>query len=107
MNSTLKSLLFWMVLIVVAILIWQFMNFPRSDNQMAFSVFLDHLEKGQVQSVVITGNEIQGTLTTALDGNGGANTKFRTYAPPMYEGLGNKLADKSVQIMAKPETTSP
>ena len=33
MNSTLKSLLFWMVLIVVGVLIWQFSTqFQRAEN---------------------------------------------------------------------------
>jgi len=105
LNSTLKSLLFWMVLIVVAILIWQFMNFPRSENAMPFSTFLQRLDKGEVAAVTITGNEIQGTLTTSVGGDGSA--KFRTYAPSQYTGLGNKLADRNVQIIAKPEATSP
>ena len=51
MNSTLKSLLFWMVLIVVGVMIWQFSNtFQRAESPMAFSTFLEHVEKGQVQS---------------------------------------------------------
>jgi cell division protease FtsH len=106
LNSTLKSLLFWMVLIVVGVMIWQFStNFQRAENPMAFSVFLQHVEKEEVQSVTITGNEITGVLTTSLNGDG--NGKFRTYAPTQYEGLGNKLNDRKVMIIAKPETTSP
>jgi cell division protease FtsH len=106
LNSTLKSLLFWMVLIVVGVLIWNFStNFQRSENPMAFSEFLSRVEKGEVATVVITGNEITGTLTTSTTGEG--LNKFRTYAPPQYEGLGNRLADKNVQMTAKAETTSP
>jgi cell division protease FtsH len=106
LNSTLKSLLFWMVLIVVGVMIWQFSNFAqRSEAPMQFSDFLHRLEKNEVAAVTMTGNEITGTLTTATSGAGG--DKFRTYAPPQYEGLGNRLADKNVAIIAKPETTSP
>jgi hypothetical protein len=106
LNSTLKSLLFWMVLIVVGVMIWQFSNsLQRAESPMAFSTFLEAVDKEQVQSVTITGNEITGTLNTSM-GDGG--TKFRTYAPSqIYEGLGNRLQDKKVQITAKPETTSP
>ena len=107
MNSTLKSLLFWMVLIVVGVLIWNFStNFQRAESPMAFSTFLDHVQKGNVQSVTITGNEITGVLTTASDGNGNG-AKFRTYAPSQYEGLANELKQRNVQMTAKPETTSP
>jgi cell division protease FtsH len=106
LNSTLKSLLFWMVLIVVGVMIWQFSNaFQRPENPMAFSTFLTHLEKDEIASVVITGNEITGVLTTAVGGDG--TTKFRTYAPSQFEALANKLADRKVKIDAKPETTSP
>ena len=106
MNSTLKSLLFWMVLIVVGVLIWNFSTtFQRSETPMAFSQFLQDVEKGDVATVVITGNEITGTLKTAAGGDG--SPKFRTYAPTQYEGLANKLADRGIQITAKPETTSP
>ena len=59
MNSTLKSLLFWMVLIVVGVLIWNFSTaFQRTENPMQFSVFLQHLENNEVQSVTMMGNEI-------------------------------------------------
>ena len=56
MNSTLKSLLFWMVLIVVGILIWNFSTiYQRSEAPIPFSQFLQDLDKGEVASVVITG----------------------------------------------------
>jgi cell division protease FtsH len=106
LNSTLKSLLFWMVLIVVGVLIWNFSTtFQRSEAAMPFSMFLKHVDNGEVVSVVMTGNELTGVLSTTTNGEG--NTKFRTYAPPQYEGLANKLSDKGVQITAKPEATSP
>ena len=101
MNSTLKSLLFWMVLIVVGVMIWQFSNaFQRTENPMAFSTFLGHVEKGDVRSVTITGNEITGVLTTSVGGDG-IGTKFRTYAPTQYEGLANKLQDQKNKRMIK------
>ncbi|HET7694934.1 MAG TPA: ATP-dependent zinc metalloprotease FtsH [Vicinamibacterales bacterium] len=107
MNSTLKSLLFWMVLIVVGVMIWQFSTtFQRNETPMAFSTFLEYVEKRQVARVLITGNEITGELNNSSAGDG-TGTKFRTYAPGQYEGLANKLQDMGVQISAKPETTSP
>ncbi len=101
MNSTLKSLLFWMVLVVVGVLIWNFSNAfaSKSENQLAFSEFLAKVDANQVESVVMVGHEITGSLT-------GGNEKFRTYAPD-YVGLPNKLQEKGIKIQAKPETTSP
>ncbi len=105
MNSTLKSLLFWMVLVVVGVLIWQFSNAfaGKSENTLPFSQFLKAVDDNQVVSVVMVGHEITGTLNSST-GNG--TDKFRTYTPD-YTGLANKLHDKGIQIQAKPETTSP
>ena len=105
MNSTLKSLLFWMVLVVVGVLIWQFSNSLQSkENDISFSRFMKHVEDKQVVNVTITGNEITGTLA-GTTGNG--SEKFRLYAPAQYEGLANKLEAMGVEIKAKPETASP
>ncbi len=100
MNSTLKSLLFWMVLVVVGVLIWNFSTtFQTRDRTMPFSEFMSLVEAGGVEKVTITGNEITG--------NTRANERFRTYAPAQYEGLANKLLDKNITILAKEPTTSP
>jgi cell division protease FtsH len=99
-NSTLKSLLFWMVLVVVGVLVWNFSTrFQTRDQLVAFSAFMSEVEAGQITSVTITGNEIQGIKKN--------NDSFRTHAPTQYEGLANKLIDKGVTIQAKEPTTSP
>ena len=107
MNSTLKSLLFWMVLVVVGVLIWTFSTnlTGKSETTMAFSTFLTHLKATptEIVEVTMTGNEIVGTLNST-SGNG--TEKFRTYATPAYEKLGNLLDEKGVAIKVKPETTS-
>ena len=100
MNSTLKSLLFWMVLVVVGVLIWNFSTtFQRSDKTIPFSEFVKLLDEGQIQKVTITGNDILGVSKST--------EKFRTYAPPQYEALGNKLLERNVEVIAREPTTSP
>jgi cell division protease FtsH len=98
-NSTLKSLLFWMVLVVVGVLIWNFStNFHPRDVEMPFSQFLSKAKAGDIVEVTITGNEITGTTKQS--------ESFRTYAPP-YEGLANELDARGVNIKARPESASP
>jgi cell division protease FtsH len=100
LNSTLKSLLFWMVLVVVGVLIWNFStSFQTRDNPIAFSEFVEMLDKGEVQAVTIIGNEVSGTTKQ--------NQKFRTYAPTQYSDLGNKLINQHVKVEAKEPTVSP
>jgi len=91
-----------MVLVVVGVLIWNFSTgFQGPDQPMTFSDFIAKVDAGEVEEVTITGNEITGTLKVGVD------TKFRTYAPPQYEGLGNKLLEKNVDVKAQKETASP
>ena len=100
MNSTLKSLLFWIVLVVVGVLVWNFSTrFQTRDKAITFSTFMTNVGSGQVSSVVITGNEISGTLKN--------NETFTTHAPSQYEGLANRLIDNGVVVQAKDPTTSP
>lgn len=100
MNSTTRSLLFWMALVVVVAVIWNLSNpFRTADNEVAFSEFMRQVQSGQVNSVELTGNEIVGTSTSG--------DLFRTYAPPQYEGLANELIDLDVQVEARAATASP
>ena len=100
MNSTLRSLLFWMVLVVVGVLIWNFStSFQTRDSAVTFSDFVRWVDSGQVESVTITGNEITGASTSG--------ERFRTYAPDQYEGLANKLIDRDVAVTVKEATANP
>ena len=100
MNSTLKSLLFWMVLVVVGVLIWNVSTkLQQNEQQVRFSDFMASAEAGKIQSVVITGQEVTGVNTD--------NEPFRTYAPEQYEGLVNKLIERGVVVQAKEPTASP
>ena len=100
MNSTVRSLVFWVVLVVVVVMIWSFSTqFQAGDNSVSFSEFVRWVDAGQVENVTIAGNEISGTLT--------AGDRFRTYAPPQYEGLVNRLVERDVAVTAREAANSP
>ena len=100
MNSTLKSLVFWMVLVVVGVVVWNVSTqFQTSNKPVSFSEFMSAVDAGTVARVTITGNEITGVNK--------ANENIRTYAPPQYEGLANRLIERGVQVTAREPTTSP
>ena len=49
MNSTLKSLLFWIVLVVVGVLVWNFSTrFQTRDKAITFSTLMTNVGSGQV-----------------------------------------------------------
>jgi len=101
LNSTLKSLLFWVVLFVVGVVIWNFSTgrFQHDPRQVSFSEFMSWVDSSVVAKVDITGQEIAGVTK--------ANEPFHTYVPSQYDGLVNKLIDKGVQVRAKEPTASP
>ncbi len=99
MNSTLKSLLFWMVLVVVGVLIWNFSATLNSrEETIPFSEFVTKVDSGTVAEVVISGDEISGATKT--------NETFRTLAPPNYDFV-QKLLDRGVKVNAKSAGASP
>jgi cell division protease FtsH len=99
LNSTLKSLLFWVALVVVGVLIWNVStNLKTGDPALAFSEFMAQVDRDEIQQVVMTGQEIKGT---------GRNGDFHTYAPVQFEGLANQLIEKGVKVDAKEAAASP
>ena len=100
MSSTLKSLLFWIALAVIGVLIWNVSTkFQQTEQGVSFSQFMSWVDAGNVQRVLITGQEITGTTKEG--------EAFHTYAPEQYEGLANKLYDRGIQIQSKERTASP
>ena len=100
MNSTLKSLLFWVVLFVAGVVIWTFSaRFQHDPRQASFSEFMSLVDSSNVEKVDITGQEIAGVTKS--------HETFHTYVPSQYDGLVNRLIDKGVQVRAKEPTASP
>ena len=84
MNATLRSRGVWIVLVVGIVLIWSVSTqFQAGDDSVSFSEFVQWVDAGQVESVILTGNKITGSSRSG--------DRFRTYAPPQYDGLVNTL----------------
>ena len=100
MNPSVRSFAFWMVLVVVVVLIWNFStDFQTRDETVSFSEFIRMVDSGQVESVTLTGNEVSGSTTSG--------ESFRSFAPPQYEGLVNELVERDVAVSAREAAGSP
>ena len=100
MNSTVKSVVFWVAMFVLVGLVWSFSSrLQRSESPISFSEFIAWVDSGQVARVTITGSDLSGVTQ--------AKENFRTYLPLQYEGLANKLIEKKVIVNAKEPTASP
>ncbi len=100
MNPSVRSFAFWLVLVVVVALIWNFSTtYQAGDNSISFSEFMRQVETGQIETVTMAGSEVTGTTTSG--------ESFRTFAPPQYEGLVNRLIERDVAVTAEEATGSP
>ena len=100
MNSTVKTLLLWVVLIITGVLLWQVVQRTQSgtEKDKDFSYILNEIEKGSVENVEITGSEVKGKFK---DG-----TSFKT-TMPNYPEFFKTLIAKGVTFKVKEPTQSP
>jgi cell division protease FtsH len=98
-NSTLKRVLFGMVLVVVGVLVWSVSTtFQTHARPVAFSDFMADVDSGKVEQVTITGHAITGIYRTDKE-------RFRTYAPSQYDGP-YQLIERGILVTAKDPTPS-
>ena len=100
MNSTVKTALLWVVIIVLVFLLWSLFNTTKGTSEpIPFSVFLDRVTQGYVEKVTIRGDDVRGeTKTTAP----GGKHEFHTTAPTNYPDMYNQLRAKGVQMEFEP-----
>ena len=94
-----KNLALWLVISLMMVLLFNLFNKPQPiKNKVSYSDFIGYVDKGEIASVVIQGNELSGQF---LDGR-----SFKSYAPQDPELVKN-LREKGVKISAKPLDDSP
>ncbi|MBT5470385.1 MAG: ATP-dependent metallopeptidase FtsH/Yme1/Tma family protein [Nitrospina sp.] len=100
MNQFYKNLALWLVIGIVLIALFNMFNQPLTpQSEVVFSDFMDQVEQGQVNEVVISGDNISGKY---VDGKA-----FQTTAPPKDPDLIRSLRQKNVRIVVvAPEQTS-
>jgi len=100
MNSRVKNLLFWVVVGLFMILLFNLFSVPTHapEEEVIFSDFMANLDKGKFEKVIIKGNHISGVLKD--------QTRIRTYSAD-YPDLVKVLREKRVQIEVKPPDESP
>jgi cell division protease FtsH len=92
-NSTVKTVGFWLVIVLSVFLLWQVVKAGSSGQKEAevnFSQFMSDVDQGAVKEVTITGMEVRGKKS---DG-----TAFHTTAPANYPQMIDTLRGKGVMI---------
>ncbi|HEY7559111.1 MAG TPA: ATP-dependent zinc metalloprotease FtsH [Candidatus Binatia bacterium] len=99
MSQSSKHIALWLVLLLVFLVIFSvFSKQHGREPEVVFSEFMGSVERGEVQEVVIQGQNIQGKYKSG--------ERFRSFAPNDPE-LVKSLRDRKVKIAAKPEDESP
>src|SRR3989475_10538024 len=100
MNSRVKNLIFWVVVGLFMILLFNLFTFQGQspDEEVKFSEFVSRVEQGDVREVTLRGNYINGLFK---DGR-----PFRTYMVE-YPDLVKVLREHHVPINAKPPEDNP
>ncbi|HEX7155524.1 MAG TPA: ATP-dependent zinc metalloprotease FtsH [Thermoanaerobaculia bacterium] len=105
MNSTVKTALLWVVIIVLVFLLWSlFQTTKGASDQIVFSTFMEKVDAGQVEKVIIRGDEIRGELKPAAPG---AKREFHLNAPTNYPAYIDALRAKNVDIEFEPQRDAP
>ena len=101
MNSTTKTILFWVALLLTAVLLYQVVQrtTSRAEAEFNFTQFMEEVERGAVREVTIADSQVTGELTSG--------EAFRTYIPMEYPELLSLLRERNVVIEGEPSNQSP
>jgi len=95
-NSTIKTVLFWAVIIVSAVLLWQVVRTGttgQKDKEIGFSEFLAEVDAGNVHDAVFNGQEVKGKFKN--------DSAYHTIVPVNYPDMYKKLTEKGVPYSFK------
>ena len=97
MNSTVKTVVFWLVIVLSGVLLWQVVkgaNSGAKERDISFSEFLSNVDQNNVSEVTLIGQEVRGKFKND-------KASFHTIAPTSYPDMYKELRDKGVNITVK------
>ena len=99
MNSAVKNIIFWVVMVVTALVIWAVVRAQTGEKSadLTFTQFTDQISNDNVSEVTVAGTDAQGSLKKPLSGS----AKFKTTIPANYPDLIKTLQEKKVNVTFK------
>ena len=64
MNDLAKNILLWVIVAIILMSVFNNLSTTNQDSRMSYSEFMQNVQQNQVQDVVISGRNINGTLQT-------------------------------------------
>jgi cell division protease FtsH len=100
LNTFYRNLSLWLVIGLVMVFIFNLFNEPqKSIQEIPYSGFLEHVERGEVTSVVIQGDKLDGVFEN--------QAPFLTVIPVQDPDMMHLLKEKGVTIQVKPVEDTP
>jgi len=96
-NSTVKTVAFWLVILLSGVLLWQVVKAGgggAKEQATTFSKFMADVNHGDVSKVTISGTDVHGNYKS---GNAG----FHLVIPANYPDMYKELTDKGVEVELK------
>ncbi len=95
MNSTVKTVLFWLLIVVSAVLLWEVVKGARDgqkDQDLSSNQFISDVDQGKIHELTVNGMEVRGKLSD--------QSAFHTTMPTNYftPEMLNNLQSKGVTI---------
>lgn len=102
MNSTVKTVLIWVLMIACLISVWQFVMRSAGgghDQAISLSQMQDFADKGKIADVTVNGTDVAGHFKDSKE-------SFHTTIPANYPDLYKSLHEKGVNVIIKDQNNS-
>jgi len=96
-NSTVKTVVFWLVIVLAGVLLWQVVKGASStakEREINYSDFMSQVDQNNVSEVTVLGTDVHGKLKSD-------KASFHVIVPPNYSEMYKPMRDHGVNITVK------
>ena len=97
MNSTVKTVVFWLVIVLAGVLLWQVVkgaNNGAKEREINYSEFMSQVDQNNVSEVTVLGTDVHGKFKSD-------KATFHVIVPPNYSEMYKPMRDHGVNITVK------
>jgi cell division protease FtsH len=98
-NSTVKTVVFWLVIVLAGVLLWQVVKgagTTSKEREINYSEFMSQVDQNNVNEVTVVGSDVHGKLKADK-----TSTAFHVTVPPNYSEMYKPMRDHGVNITVK------
>jgi cell division protease FtsH len=96
-NSTVKTVVFWLVIVLAGVMLWQVVkgaNAGGKEREIIYSEFMSQVDQNNVSEVTVVGSDVHGKLKAD-------KATFHVTVPNNYSEMYKPLRDHGVSITVK------